>query len=155
MELWLMVNCLLINGYSEILKTLLHEDLTLHSTELFPHKDQETAKPFDLMWKTREKFETMKKRTATNYQTELKVSAQAFRDIVMRVSGGRSLWQVSVWSGRPGARLTCFKLGSTGSRASVITELSPAQNVVGVTLIRIMCCMNNTATSTQHTLPRC
>lgn len=57
--------------------------------------------------------------------------------------------------GQQGARLTSFKLGTTRSRASVITELCPAQNVVGVTLIRIMCCMNNTATSTHHTLPRC
>ena len=37
----------------------------------------------------------------------------------------------------------------------MITELCPAQNVVGVTLIRIMCCMNNTATSSHHKLPRC
>ncbi len=55
--------------------------------------------------------------------------------------------------GQRGARLTGFKWGSTRSRASVITELSPAQNAVGVMLIRIICCMNNTATSTHH-IPR-
>lgn len=57
--------------------------------------------------------------------------------------------------GQQRARLTSFKLGTTRSRGSVITELCPPQNVVGVTLIRIMCCMNNTAISTYHTLPRC
>lgn len=56
--------------------------------------------------------------------------------------------------GQQRARLTSFKLGSTRSTGSVITELCPPQNVVGVTLIRIMCCMDNTAIATYHTLPR-
>lgn len=82
-------------------------------------------------------------------------------EVPTAVRGGRKnavLWQFGMWLSERRSRRQVLGLQGSArsatdklemrSRASVITELCSPPNVVGVTLIRIMCCMNNTAGST-------